>query len=259
MRSLLALIVISLFAGTAAEAQKRKKKATPRSRTATTQPAAATLTKPRIIGSTVVIITKNGDRITGEVLDLTAYSVRLRADNLESTIALDTIASLSFGGAAAPTNRVDQPVGPVRADFARDAETALGFFQTMASSLKPGVDYTEYGRQLSELRRASERLIGKYSSTDNSAEARVVSLMAGALTDYTWARTIWTLKFGRSSDGTIAETDSPVVADTLAQYPDLRALAAAGNKLSAEKLLSGIWRKASEKQDRARTLISPSR
>ncbi len=259
MRSLIALIVISLFAGTAAEAQKRKKKAPPRSRTASSQPSAATLTKPRIIGSTVVIITKNGDRITGEVLDLTAYSVRLRADNLESTIALDTIASLSFGGAAAATAPVDQPAGPVRADFARDAEAALGLFQTMASSLKPGVDYTEYGRQLSELRRAGERLIARYSSTDNPAEARVVSLMAGALTDYTWARTIWTLKFGRSSDGTIAETDSPVVADTLALYPDLRALAAAGNRLSAEKLLLGIWRKASEKQDRARTLISSSR
>jgi len=259
MRSLIAVIVISLFAGTAAEAQKRKKKAPPRSRTASSQPSAATSTKPRIIGSTVVIITKNGDRIIGEVLDLTAYSVRLRAGNLESTIALDTIASLSFGGAAAPTAGVDQPIGPVRADFARDAEAALGFFQTMASSLKPGVDYTEYGRQLSELRRAGERLIGRYSSTDNPAEARVVSLIAGSLTDYTWARTIWTLKFGRSSDGTIAETDSPVIADTLALYPDLRALAAAGNRLSAEKLLSGIWRKASEKQDLARTLISSSR
>jgi len=261
MRSLITLIVISLCAGTAAEAQKQKqKKKTPsRSQTASRQPPAATPTRPRIIGSTVVIITKNGDRITGEVLDLTAYSVRLRADNLESTIALDTIASLAFGGAATPSTGVDQPVGPVRADFARDAEAALGFFQTLASSLKPGVDYTEYGRQLSELRRAGERFVTRYSSTDNPAEARVVSLIAGTMTDYTWARTIWTLKFGRSSDGTIAETDAPVVADTLVLYPDLRALAAAGNRLSVEKLLAGIWRKASEKQDRARMLIASSR
>jgi len=256
MRSLIALIVISLCAGTAAEAQKQKqKKKTPsRSQTASRQPPAATPTRPRIIGSTVVIITKNGDRITGEVLDL-----RLRADNLESTIALDTIASLAFGGAATPSTGVDQPVGPVRADFARDAEAALGFFQTLASSLKPGVDYTEYGRQLSELRRAGERFVTKYSSTDNPAEARVVSLIAGTMTDYTWARTIWTLKFGRSSDGTIAETDAPVVADTLVLYPDLRALAAAGNRLSVEKLLAGIWRKAAEKQDRARMLTASSR
>lgn len=257
MRSLIAVIAISLCAATAAEAQKRTKKPPARSRTAKpTAPAA--LTKPRIIGSSIVIITKNGDRITGEVLDLTAYSVRLKADNLESTIALDTIASMSFGGSSAPAER-DQPVVPVRADFARDAEIALGFFQTMGSSLRQGVDYTEYGRQLSELRRAGERLISKYSSTEHPAEARVVSLMAGALTDYTWARTIWTLKFGRSSDGTIAETDSPVVADALALYPDLRTLAAVGNRLSAEKLLSGIWRKASEKHGRAQTLISTSR
>jgi hypothetical protein len=255
MRTLIAVIAISLCAGTAADAQKQKKKPSPRPRNpAPTSPA--TQARPRIIGSTAVIITKNGDRIAGEVLDLTAYSVRLRADNLESTIALDTIASLSFGTAVAPTSRGDQPAGMVRPEFARDAEIALGFFQTMTSSLRPGVDYTEYGRQLTELRRAGERFISKYSSTDNPAEARVVSLMAGALTDYTWARTIWTLKFGRASDGLIAETDSPVVADAVALYPDLRTTAATGNKLSAEKLLSGIWRKASEKQDRARALIS---
>jgi len=256
MRTLIAVIAISLCAGTVAEAQKQKKKPSPKPRNpAPTSPATQTL--PRIIGSSAVIITKNGDRIAGEVLDLTAYSVRLRADSLESTIALDTIASLSFGGAVAPSSRGDQQsVGIVRAEFARDAEIALGFFQTMTASLKPGVDYTEYGRQLTELRRAGERFISKYSSTDNPAEARVVSLVAGALTDYTWARTIWTLKFGRASDGMIAETDSPVVADAVVLYPDLRTAAATGNKLSAEKLLSGIWRKASEKQDRARALIS---
>jgi hypothetical protein len=258
MRSIIGVIVISLCACAAAGAQKQKKKPVPRTRRpAPTSPAA--LAKPRIIGSTVVIITKNGDRITGEVLDLSAFSVRLKADNLESTIALDTIASMSFGGAAPPAPRIDHSTAPVRADFAKDADLALGIFQTMATSLRPGVDYTEYGRQLSELRRAGERLISKYSSTDNPAEARVVSLLAGALTDYTWARTIWTLKFGRSSDGTVAETDSPVIADTVALYPDLRTLAASGNRLSAEKLLSGVWGKASDKQERARTLISSAR
>ena len=254
MRSVIAIVCISLCTAIGASAQKSKKKAAPRSRATNSQPSGAAVTKPRIVGSTVVIITRNGDRISGEVLDLNAYSIRLRADNLESTIALDTIASLSFAGGA-PSARVEQPVGPVRAEFAKDAETALGFFQTLTSSLKQGVDYTEYTRQLSELRRAAERFITKYSSTDNPSETRVVSLTAGALNDFSWARTIWTLKFGRSSDGTIAESDSTVVADLLSLYPDLRAQSAAGNKLSVEKLLAGIWRKASEKQDRARTLF----
>lgn len=256
MRTLIAVIVVALWAGTTAEAQKQKKKPATRPRIAV--PSSPTQTKSRIIGSTAVVITKNGDRISGEVLDLTVYSLRLRADSLESSIALDTIASLSFGGAPAASSRAEpQSAGVVRTEFARDAETVLGFFQTMTSSLKPGVDYTEYGRQLTELRRAGERFISKYSSTENPSEARVVSLVAGALTDYTWARSIWTLKFGRSSDGSVAETDSPVIADAVALYPDLRTMAASpGNKLSAEKLLLGIWRKASEKQDRARTLIS---
>lgn len=259
MRSIIAVLVTLLCVCTVADAQKQRKK--PQTRSRTVGPSSpATLQKPRIIGSTVVVITRNGDRMTGEVLDLTAYSVRLRAGILESTIALDTIASMSFGGAQTPSPRVDQAIAPpVRPDFAKDAEIALGFFQTMGSSLRPGVDYTEYGRQLVELRRAGERLISKYSSSDNPTEARVVSLVAGAMTDYTWARTIWTLKFGRSSDGTIAETDSPVVADAIALYPDLRTPAAAGNRLSADKLLSGIWGKASEKHDRARALISSPR
>jgi hypothetical protein len=254
MKSIVALVIVSLLVAAPAKAQKRKK-ATPRSRAAS-QPSDAS--KPRMIGSTVVIITKNGDRITGELLDLTAYSVRIKADKLESSIALDLIASLSFSGAA-PSERENQPIGPVRVDFSREADLPLGFFQTLASSLKPGVDYTEYGRQLTELRRAAERFVSKYSSTDNAAEARVVSLLAGALTDYTWARAVWTLKFGRSSDGTITDTESPAVTDTLALYPDLRAAAAAGNKLSVEKLIAGLWRKASEKTDLARKLATPPR
>jgi len=255
MKSIITMLIVALCAGAVSEAQTRKKPA--RAKATATQPADAS--KPRIIGSTVTIITKNGDRISGELLDLTAYSVKFKADNLESTIALDTIASLSFGSPTAPGGKMDQPVGPVRPDFAKESEAALGIFQTLASSLKPGVDYTEYGRQLTELRRATDRFISKHSTTDNPAEARVLSLMAGAMTDYSWARTIWTLKFGRSSDGTIVETDSPVVADALALYPDLRALAAAGNRISVEKLLSGIWGKAADKQDRARTLIAPPR
>lgn len=254
MKTIVAILIISIVTAAPAIAQKRKKP--PSHARASSQPPDAN--KPRMIGSTVVIITKSGDRITGELLDLTAYGARIKADNLESSIALDTIASLSFSGAT-PGEHERQPLTPVPADFARDADLPLGFFQTLASSLKPGVDYTEYGRQLTELRRATERFLSKYSSTDNSTEARVVSLLGGALTDYTWARAVWTLKFGRSSDGTISDTESPVVTDSLALYPDLRAPAASGTKLSVEKLIGGLWKKASEKTDLARKLISSTR
>lgn len=255
MKLTVALLIVLCFTAVPASSQKRKK---PTSRShAAAQPADSS--KPRMIGSTVVIMTKNGDRITGELLDLTAYSVRIKADNLESSIALDTVASLSFTGSAAPNEGSARPIGPVRPEFARDPDLPLGFFQTLVLSLKPGVDYTEYGRQLTELRRATERFLSKYSSTDNPAESRVVSLLAGALTDYTWARAVWTLKFGRSSDGTISDNESPVVTDTLALYPDLRGPAAAGARLSAEKLIAGLWRKASEKTDLARKLAAPPR
>jgi hypothetical protein len=258
MKSLIALLMLVLCAGSTAIAQKRKKPAS-RARSATSESSSAVVNKPRIIGSRIVIITKNGDRIEGELLDLTAYSARIRANNLESTIALDTVASLALSGAQAPSPQSEQAAGPVRTEFARDAEAPLRFFLSLSANLKPGVDYTEYGRQLTELRRAAERFITRYSATDNGSEARVVSLMAGALTDYTWVRSIWTLKFGRSSDGTISETDSPIVSDTLALYPDLRTAAAEGARLSAEKLIGGVWRKAAEKIDRARSLVALQR
>jgi hypothetical protein len=258
MKSIIAILLLSLCAGTAAQTKKGKKKPS-RPRAVSSQPPSPPTAKPRILGSIVTIVTRNGDRITGELIDLTAYSVRFRADNLESSLALDTIASIAFGGAAATGPRSEEPTGPMRPDFAKEADLVLGFFETLAASMKPGADYIEYGRQLGELRRATERFVAKYSSTDSAAESRVVSLLAGALTDYSWARIVWTLKFGRSSDGTIGETDAPVVGDTIALYPDLRASAAAGNRLSAEKLLAGLWRKASEKQTRARTLIGAPR
>lgn len=258
MKLLVSTLILFFLAGSSASAQKRKKP-TRRSRSTAIKSAEADAAKPAIIGSTVTIVSKNGDRLTGELLGLTAYSIRIKADNLESTIALDTIASLSFGSEAASGERARQSTGPPRADFARDAAAVLGLFQTLESRLKPGFDYTDYGQQLGELRRATERFITKYSATENLAEARVVSVLAAALNDYGWARMIWTLKFGRSGDGTVSETDSQVIGDVLGLYPDLRGLAATGNGLSVEKLLAGLWRKASEKTDRARALISPPR
>ncbi|MEK6302542.1 MAG: hypothetical protein AABO41_17665 [Acidobacteriota bacterium] len=248
---ILTLIVLSLFS--AAGAQK-KKKTSPKKKPVAQKPGPPVNTgTPRVIGSKVFIETRNGDRVSGELLDLTAYSIRLRSENLESTIALDTIAQLSFGApVSSRPARVEQSLA--RGEFLRDAEVMLSQFSALASILKSGSDYTEYGRQLGELRRSAERFITKYSSGDNASEARVLSLTAGALTDYTWARTIWTLKFGRSSDGTVTESDSPLLGDVLALYPDLRTAAVSGNKLSVDKVVGGLWRKAADKMDRVRAL-----
>lgn len=256
MKAALASLVIVTLLGSNALAQKRKGSRAPsRGRPAPRAGASrdANSTAPRIIGSAVAIMTKDGTRIVGQVVDINPYSIRIRSDNLESSIALDTVASLSFGSTSASAARPDQPNAAARPEFARDADATLDMFQKIAADLKAGTDYTEYGRELADLRRPAERFIGKYSASDSQAETRAAALVAGALTDYTWARTIWTLKFGRSSDGTVGENDSPVVTDVLALYPDLRAVAAAGARLSVDKIVSGLWRKAAEKTDRARS------
>lgn len=257
MKTPILTLIVILSLVSAAEAQKHKKPAAKKKPVVEKSSPPVDTSLPRIIGSRVTIETNNGDRISGELLDLTAYSIRLRSDNLESTIALDTIAQLSFGDSVSTRPRVTQSAA--RADFLRDADVMLGLFSAMASSLKSGGDYTEYGSHLGELRRSAERFIARYSTGENPTEARVLSLLAGALTDYTWARTIWTLKFGRSSDGTLNESDSPLVGDALALYPDLRTAAASAAGLSVDKLVGGLWRKAGEKIDRARTLSAPAR
>ncbi|MGA9768663.1 MAG: hypothetical protein WBV94_06465 [Blastocatellia bacterium] len=260
MKSICIVVILSLSLGATAFAQKRKPRPNPRTRIIKREPAANenVANKPRLIGTQIIINTKNDDRITGTLLDLSAYSVRIRADNLESTIALDTIASISFGSVV-PVSKQPENV-PVRADFLREADATVNSFQSLATQLKSNIDYTEYGRQMSELRRTGEQFIAKHGGTDNATEARVVALVAGALTDYAWARTIWTLKFNRSGDGgSVFDTDSPAITDTLSLYPDLRESAASSGKFSVDKIVSGLWRKAAEKSDRAHALISQSR
>src|SRR5206468_663376 len=94
---------------------QQRKKTTPPAKTHTAKPRPAPAKpapKPaRMIGSTIVIITKNEDRIAGELLDLSPYSVRIKSENLESTIALDTIDSIVFGPVAQARPSAD-PVAP---------------------------------------------------------------------------------------------------------------------------------------------------
>jgi len=206
----------------------------------------------------VVIITKNDDRIVGTLVDLSAYSIRIKADNLESTISLDRIASLSFGGASTPARTV-MASAPATGDFARNAAPIIGDFQAFANKLQQGTEINEYGRLLTDLRRKGEQFINRYGASDNATEARVLALLSAALTDYNWAQSIWKLRLNRSGDTTAYDTDTPALADALALYPDLRAAAAVGNKYSVDKVVSALWKKAADKTDRARSLVADGR
>src|SRR6185503_13283264 len=135
MKSICIVVILSLSLSATAFAQKRKQRTNPRTRVTKREPATNdnAANKPRLIGSQITIITKNDDRITGTLLDLTAYSVRIKADNLESTIALDTIASLSFGTSAPISKPV---VAPPRPEFAQQADTVINSFQSIAAQLR---------------------------------------------------------------------------------------------------------------------------
>jgi len=246
------LILLLLFVSPVMGQQKKKPRpAKPRPAPAKQAPKPA-----GIIGSTVLVITKNQDRIAGELLDLSAYSVKIKSDNLESTVALDTVDSIVFGSVPAPRqNSEPAPQQTPSADFAKDAEALITAFVSFESDLKSPMDYTEYGRRVSDLRRLAERFLVRNSNSDKPGETRVVSLLWSAITDYGWARTIWTLKFGRSSDGTAAEGESPTLADSLASYPDIKAQAASGDKYVVEKVITSLWKKAEEKIDRARAAL----
>jgi hypothetical protein len=252
---IIALLLVLLCITTAVDAQKRK---TTRKKTTTTKSAtagSASASVPRIVGKNVILKTKNGDRITGTILDLNAYSIRIKSQNLETVQALDTLSSLSFEDAVTESSQASSTAGRSNPDFSSDSEVVLSMMQSLGDRVKYGVAYSDYGSQLSELRRASDRFIGKYSAADNAVEARTASLVAGAITDYTWARTIWTLKLGFSTTTIVRETDSTAIADALTIHPEMRSSASSGNGYSADKLISGLWKTASEKVEKARIVV----
>ncbi|HSE96678.1 MAG TPA: hypothetical protein VLD57_00320 [Blastocatellia bacterium] len=207
-----------------------------------------------MIDTPIVITTKNGDLIRGQIVDLNTYSIKIRSGSLESAIALETISAISFG--TTPSAATDPPKQAPEAssELTRDMDVVLRSVDTLSSATRAGIDYTEYGRLLADLRRQAERFIDKYSASENTTDTKAVALISGALTDYTWARTIWTLKLGRSGEGTVSESDSPVITDTVALYPELRTAALTGNKLSGDKLIAGLWKEAGEKIALARAL-----
>ncbi|HWP44645.1 MAG TPA: hypothetical protein VNO14_15465 [Blastocatellia bacterium] len=252
MRIAISLIVIALLASADTYAQRRRSQTR---RPAAKEPAKQPASK--MVGTPVVITTKTGDLIRGQLIDLSAYSIKIKSGNLESTISLETIAAISFGTTpAAPPQQAKEAPEP-SAELGRDLNELMRSVESISSATRAGTDYTEYGRLLTDLRRDAERFIDKYSSSENTTDIRAVALISGALTDFTWARTIWTLKLGRSGEGTVSESDSPVIADTLALYPELRTSAATGKKFSGDKLIAGLWKQASEKLDRVRALVKP--
>lgn len=251
-KKIILLLIFSLSFCAFAQGQKGKKpRRTSTSKTTSkTEPVKTAAPTAPVIGSTVNIKTVGGDRISGELLDLTAFSVRLRSNNLESVIPFESISTISFGGAKAADSISVQAVSEY---FSRDLVASLNAFQTMANETKTGSSYTDFDRQLIQLRRVADKFVQKYSATENPTESRIVALLSGAIIDYNSARTVWTLKIG--SDGTLSDSE-PIVADMLALYADLRATTVVGNRYNADKLVGGLWKKASEKIERIRGLIN---
>ena len=124
-KHVLTIILLATILAGNVEAQTRKKsrpkKPAPKKTAVEEKPA-----PPPIIGSTVMIITKSGDQIGGTLVELTAYSARIKSDNLESVISLDTVLTITLSGAA-PSKGHPQGGRP-SADFSRDAETILAAF-----------------------------------------------------------------------------------------------------------------------------------
>jgi hypothetical protein len=134
-KSIISILLITLLLVSSVAAQKGKaavKK--PTGKRTTTPPKSttgvATTNTPRVIGANITITTKDGNNISGSLVDLTAYSVRIKSGGLESTLALETIAAISFDStlpAQAP------PLPPLSEMFSKSLTAAFNAFQTMAS------------------------------------------------------------------------------------------------------------------------------
>jgi hypothetical protein len=207
-----------------------------------------------VLGSNVIITTTEGDQISGSLLGLTAYSARVKSSGLESTVALEKVSSILFGRTEPAPAPQQQQRSRRHPDFGRDAGAAAAALAEVSALTRTETNYTDYGQLLTEVRRKTERYVTKYAASEDSGEARAAALIAAALADYTWARTIWALKLGYAQHPEVDEQDAPAVGDALAVYPDLLTSAASGPKFSADKLVAGLWKHAEGKIDRIRAL-----
>ncbi|HEY6331985.1 MAG TPA: hypothetical protein VI756_21835 [Blastocatellia bacterium] len=209
---------------------------------------------PPIVGSQILLMTKDGKRVSGQVVDITALAVQVKSDAGTSAVPLASITSMSFGADSTATQN-QNPRAARHPNFTREVQSVLSSFQEMEKAIEGGPDYTGYGRELTELRRPVEHFLNKYAASEDETEARAAALLAAAITDFTWARTVWTLKLGRSGTVTVSASDSPVIADALDLYPDLRPPAGTSG-VAADKLIGGLWKKAVENVDRTGKLVS---
>jgi hypothetical protein len=224
----------------------------------TSQQHKTTAAPPPITGTQVAISTKTGEQITGQVLEIGAYKVRVKQGDLESTVPLEAINSMRFGDAVAPSQPSPSPPAGHSPNFNRDADSVMALLQAMDSATASGTEYGDYSRQLAELRRATERFVNRYANSDDPVETKIAALFSAASDDYSRARTIWTLKLGQGAGATVAVSDSPAVADSVEFYPDLAQLGSR-NKLPADKLVAGLWKHAALQVGRAKKILEEAR
>jgi len=235
-------------------AAKQSTKRPPTHKTKPAAPEAKGATTLPFVGSQITLVTKDGKRTTGQVIDISDGAIQVKSDSGQAIIPLESLASISFGPTGVPAAGT-APATSRHPNFTRDVESVLSSFQEIEKAIEGGADYTDYGRQLTGLRRVAEHFVNKYAGSDDEVESRATALLSAALTDYTWARTVWTLKLGRTATTTLTASDSPVVADALDLYPDLRAQAGTTG-IAADKLIGGLWKKAVADVDRTRKLVS---
>lgn len=210
--------------------------------------------KPAIVGKQITVVTTAGEKITGAVEEFSDKGVKLGVNGQDKLISFETVATISFVDPPA-ADAPEKPTTHPHPRFSRDAETVLSGFQAMEAEVRSAPDYTDYSRQLTELKRTSDKFVAAYSMSDDPTELRITALLSGAVNDYTWARTIWTLRLGRPANAAVSTSDSPVVSDALQLYPDLSP--AAGTGASAEKLIAGLAAHAAGKVALARKLLNP--
>jgi hypothetical protein len=253
MKYTIALIAFLLVLTSIGEGQKRKPaRNTGSTSTGKSNPA----TTPPIVGAQITIATKSGEQITGQVLEFSPYTVRVKQGDLESAVPLETVAQMKFGDA--PAAATGPPSSGHSPDFGSDSASVMALFQAMDSATQSGTEYSDYGGRLAQMRRATERFVSKYAASEDKTESKVAALFSAALDDYSWARTIWTLRLGQGSAATIGAADSPAVADAIELYPDLAKLGSQ-NKLPADNLIAGLWKQASVKVAACRRLLEPTR
>ncbi len=189
-----------------------------------------------MVGKDIRITRTDGLEIVGKLVKLDLQGVTyLNAGGEEATIALESIAILTFG----------EPVKRIDARFVNDARQVVDAFARINTLVNGNPTFSQYDGLVLDARVAVEAFLVKYN--DYQEQAEFFDNLRAVLRSYELVRPLWMTMQG--ADRRISLTESaPELAAILRMYPALRATEYNQNgRYPTDKVIAYVWNQTAQR------------